>query len=256
MYGKHFASMYTGSMVGAGSHVFAVMGYCIAHADPKTHTVEMNPIVLATIIGDSLERIEEAIHVLCSPDHKSRTPDEDGRRLVQEGPYLYRLVNHARYREMQRKDDRREYMRRLMESRRVKAALLAEKANGMITGANPSVSVSGSCPLSLEGGAGGGGPVVKDSLMTGFDEFWAVYPKRKAKQDAIKAWKQTAKVRPPLDRVIKAVKEQMESPDWKKEAGKYIPHPATWLRAGRWDDEAEMDNPALDNIRPEFKGEF
>lgn len=68
--------------------------------------------------------------------------------------------------------------------------------------------------------------------MDGFDQFWAIYPKKIAKGDARKAWKQTEKIRPELTQIIKAIQEakkQWDNPQ-------FIPYPATWLRAERWDD--------------------
>jgi hypothetical protein len=69
-----------------------------------------------------------------------------------------------------------------------------------------------------------------------FDEFWALYPNKKAKQDAIKAW---GKIKPDealFSSIMDAVREQLQSEDWRKENGRFIPHPATWLNSGRWDD--------------------
>ena len=69
-----------------------------------------------------------------------------------------------------------------------------------------------------------------------FDEFWALYPNKKAKRDAIKAW---GKIKPDealFTRIMDAVREQLQSEDWRKENGRFIPHPATWLNSGRWED--------------------
>jgi hypothetical protein len=69
-----------------------------------------------------------------------------------------------------------------------------------------------------------------------FDEFWALYPHKKAKQDAIKAW---GKIKPDetlFSRIMDAVREQLQSEDWRKENGRFIPYPATWLNSGRWED--------------------
>jgi hypothetical protein len=35
-----------------------------------------------------------------------------------------------------------------------------------------------------------------------------------------------------------------------KDGGKYIPHPATWLRGERWDDELEVKLPNVHNDKP------
>lgn len=74
-----------------------------------------------------------------------------------------------------------------------------------------------------------------------FDEFWAVYPKKKAKEDARKAW---AKLKPNEDlgkAIIKAVEDAKKTDDWKKEKGKFIPYPATYLNGKRWEDEEGSD---------------
>jgi hypothetical protein len=110
MYGKWFASTYTGSMLGAGANVFAVWGWIIANCD-KTGTVEINPDLLANVIGEPVAAIESAIAYLVTPDRKSRSGAEEGRRLVPDGCYQYRVVNHAVYRNMQKEEDRREYNR-------------------------------------------------------------------------------------------------------------------------------------------------
>jgi hypothetical protein len=118
MYGKHFSTMYEGSMVGAGSHVFAVWGYCIANADPDAHTVRLNPKLLSSIIGDTEERINEAISYLSSPDKDSQCTDEEGRRLLNTSGMEYLVVSHCHYREIKNGHDRREYMRKYMKKRR------------------------------------------------------------------------------------------------------------------------------------------
>lgn len=109
MYGKFFASAFTGSMFGAGADVFAVWGYVIANA--VEGSVELNPPLLAAIIGTTPERIASAIDRLCEADLKSRNQTEQGRRLVPDGAFQYRVVNHAHYRAIRNEDDRRAYNR-------------------------------------------------------------------------------------------------------------------------------------------------
>ena len=70
-----------------------------------------------------------------------------------------------------------------------------------------------------------------------FDAFWLAYPKRIGKTAAYKAWGK-AKL-PALDVVLLAVEKQKKSKQWQADQGQYIPHPATWLNQGRWDDELE-----------------
>lgn len=75
-----------------------------------------------------------------------------------------------------------------------------------------------------------------------FDEFWSAYPKKKAKEAAKKAW---VKLKPDETlgkTIISAVLGSANTTDWKKENGKYIPYPATYLNGKRWEDERNDDN--------------
>jgi hypothetical protein len=74
-----------------------------------------------------------------------------------------------------------------------------------------------------------------------FDEFWKAYPRKIAKADARKAWEQTEKFRPKTEEVLKAVETAKKTEDWRKDGGKFIPYPATWLRGERWEDDYGID---------------
>ena len=69
--------------------------------------------------------------------------------------------------------------------------------------------------------------------MSEFDEFWRAYPRRVAKAEARKAWAQTESIRPPIGEVIAAIRRS--ATQWTDI--RFVPHPATWLRGERWDDE-------------------
>jgi len=72
-----------------------------------------------------------------------------------------------------------------------------------------------------------------------FDEFWAVYPKRRGKADAEKAWK-AGRCDQIADTIVGDVRErQRRDHQWLKDDGKFIPYPATYLRNQRWEDEYE-----------------
>lgn len=72
----------------------------------------------------------------------------------------------------------------------------------------------------------------------GFDAFWAAYPRKTAKPAAAKAY---ARLRPDdalQALILSAVARQSLSPQWTKDGGEFIPHPATWLNGRRWEDGA------------------
>lgn len=75
------------------------------------------------------------------------------------------------------------------------------------------------------------------SEPSSFDVFWQAYPKKEAKKDAATAF---AKLNPNpelLVVILAAIATKSASADWTKENGKYVPLPASWLRAERWTDE-------------------
>lgn len=109
MYGKHFESMYEGSMYGAGIAVFAVWGYVIAHT--KNSRVEINPRVLANTLGATAKEIEGALAVLMAPDAESRHKEHDGRRLLREGQFQYLVPSWSVYQQIRNEAERREYNR-------------------------------------------------------------------------------------------------------------------------------------------------
>jgi hypothetical protein len=87
----------------------------------------LNPKLLAFVLGGSEKDITAAIGFLCEKDGESRSHDEDGRRLMKEGEYQYRLVNWGKYDSMKNAVDQREYNR--MKQREYRARK-APKANG------------------------------------------------------------------------------------------------------------------------------
>ena len=82
-----------------------------------------------------------------------------------------------------------------------------------------------------------------------FEGFWRMYPVKKSKQAAIRAWDSLR----PDDRLLAvmghALQRQLASPEWQRklreEGGQGIPYPATWLNGRRWEDEAQPDRAAM-----------
>lgn len=83
--------------------------------------------------------------------------------------------------------------------------------------------------------------------MEDFEKFWAIWPRKVAKAEARKAWAQTDKIRPPLEKIIAAIRAQCQTEQWMRGNGQFIPHAATWLRGERWDDEVEVKLPGVVN---------
>ena len=74
-----------------------------------------------------------------------------------------------------------------------------------------------------------------------FDTFWDEYPNRKGKGKAREAFKKAIK-KTTLETMLEAVRRQKQGAQWKKDDGRFIPYPATWLNQERWDDEVDGGN--------------
>lgn len=86
-------------------------------------------------------------------------------------------------------------------------------------------------------------PISPDRVAL-FDRFWQAYPKKKAKAKARQAW---VKLKPDMELckiMAAALDQQKRSETWKREDGRFIPYPATWLNQRRWEDEPDKAAPA------------
>lgn len=85
-------------------------------------------------------------------------------------------------------------------------------------------------------------PKPPSSAPTGdalFPKFWKLYPNKKGKAAAEKAWAKL-KVNDELFALIaQGLAKQCVTSAWMKDGGQFIPHPATWLNGKRWEDEVE-----------------
>lgn len=120
-FGKLWECMFHGSMFGMGPTAFAVWTYIIAHAKPPG-TVEVNPKVVAAMIGCPAEDVEKVLQLFLQPDKQSRNQEHEGRRLLPCGPFTYQVTGWDKYQQMRNEEARREQNRqaqqRLREKRR------------------------------------------------------------------------------------------------------------------------------------------
>ena len=91
-----------------------------------------------------------------------------------------------------------------------------------------------------------------DAAEGRFDRFWEAYPKKAAKPAAHKAFRALKVSDPLLEIMLAAISRQSRSEGWRKERGKFIPYPATWLRNARWDDEADAGAQDDPGGRPDY----
>lgn len=84
----------------------------------------------------------------------------------------------------------------------------------------------------------------KESEKGEFETFWNAYPRRVGKKAAQKAF-HNAQDRPEIDDLLLSISRQRASPQWAKEGGQFIPHPATWLNRGQWADVPTETKPTV-----------
>lgn len=73
-----------------------------------------------------------------------------------------------------------------------------------------------------------------ESEGDGFDNFWYLYPNKQNKVRAHASWARIKTSEHPA--IMDGLRRWVSSEDWKKDNGQFIPHPASWLNAHRWED--------------------
>lgn len=200
--------MYHGSLATVGPWEALITFQQFLVLADRLGVVDMTPESIARITTVPLEIILKGIGVLETPDPRSRNPNEDGRRinrLAEHRDWGWQIVNHAHYRAIRSAEERRDYMREKMREQRAKDKAL---------------------PTPQE-----------------FEIFWAACPRKVGKGAAERAWRKVAPDEALTMAIVKAMTEQRACEQWRRDGGKFIPHPATWLNRKGWLDEpaAEVD---------------
>jgi len=82
-----------------------------------------------------------------------------------------------------------------------------------------------------------------------FDEFWSLYPRKISKATARKAWAKLSAEQQLM--AAKAIESHCQYWKAKETELEFIPYPATWLRAERWEDELVIE-PKKEKISKEW----
>lgn len=91
------------------------------------------------------------------------------------------------------------------------------------------------------------------SLDTMFDEWWAAYPRKQGKPDALKAFKATLKTTDITTLMIATRAYTLLNAGQEKS---YLKMPAGWLRSGRWADEDQVAYTPADAPAPRTVHKF
>lgn len=90
--------------------------------------------------------------------------------------------------------------------------------------------------------------ITKDKYTADFLSFYDLYPNKKEKKAAFKSWQKLNGTRPPIEKILKAIRDQI---NWREDADddEFRPewkHPATWINKGCWEDEFQKKEGNLD----------
>lgn len=101
MYGKIFDSIYKGTLYGQWEAIVTLQ-QLVTLCDSQG-VIDMTPQAIAATTSIPLNIINKGLKVLQDPDPFSRTPGEEGRRIVlidDHRPWGWFIVNHKKYRDM------------------------------------------------------------------------------------------------------------------------------------------------------------
>lgn len=121
MYGKLFATMYDGTLGTRGPWQALVTFQQLVILADRHGVVDMTSEAIARRTTIPIDIITKGLAMLEQPDPDSRSPDEDGRRIVRLSDtraWGWRIVNHGKYRAMRTQEERREYHRQYWHKRR------------------------------------------------------------------------------------------------------------------------------------------
>lgn len=222
--------MYKGTLYG---HWEAIVTFqqmiVLADADG---IVDMTPQAICAHTSIPIEIIEKGLRKLAEPDPFSRTPGEEGKRIVcidEHRPWGWQIVNYLKYKHLKDSDEVRE-------QNRVRAQRYRDKRNAASRCVTPSNTESRHTDIDTD--------KRKTLPPSGaFLRFWSSWPKSERKHSQGKCWDLWR--RKDFDQIAPAILEHVEaqksSDGWR---GGFIPAPMTYLNQRRWEG-TEPSAPAL-----------
>jgi hypothetical protein len=79
------------------------------------------------------------------------------------------------------------------------------------------------------------GPTPRKLVEANFEEWWKLYPRKVGKGAARKSFIKASKLTDHTT-LMQSVRDHLNSEQWTKDGGQFIPYPATWLNQERWED--------------------
>ncbi len=246
MYGKIFPDIFDSTLMadGGGDAVYIFMSLIVLK--DQDGAVRIDGRVLSKRLDLPQDRFDRAMAVLLAPDPDSNLPDMQGMRVVPlsevdfpQGNRGYFVVNHEYYREKGGAVDKREQGAKRQQKWRDRSVT----NNAAVTPRNAtSVHTDTDTDTDKEKRRQGAS---NRRTSARFEEFWKRYPVKKEKRGAREVWKSRG-LDGKADEIMQAVDTfQISDSQWLQG---YIPHPTTFLRGERWEDEIKTATPASKDL--------
>jgi uncharacterized protein YdaU (DUF1376 family) len=211
-------------------------------------------------IGMSNEEVGQYIRLLCMQHQKGHLSEEMVKEIVPNWSDAYALLckftvdkkkcifNERLEEEIKKREEYKKSrasnalrgweMRRMVKKDSLNAHAMhmqsTSNAYGMHSvNENINTILSNKCE-DKQGGAGGG------NGADCFEKFWEVYPRKQKEILAQQAWCEITELQAPaelLSKCLAALEWQVRSDDWKRDKGKWIPIPSSYLRNGQYNDK-------------------
>lgn len=230
MYAKVFASLWQGTLYG---HTDAqlVFIFLLAHADADGN-VRCVTEAIAGPTGLDIDRVRAALTLLEGPDSASGSDTDDGRRLERIGNAdRWQIVNYQRYRSLKDADTVRAQTNERVRKHRLKRSVTLGNAPKRQEEVEVEVEVDKSTP-SVKSTASEN---VKEAKIAFIQGFWPKYPRKVAKQAALKSFLSKCKSEKDFQDIMEGLEWYLQR-EWSNRDIEKIPHPSTWLNQERYRD--------------------
>ena len=240
MYGKIHTELFDSSLMADGGWLPSYVFMCMVTLSDKEGWLLHDPRTLYRRIGlqederVSFNEFMDAVEYLEQTDDMSNLPAHDGRRIIPvsqmesaQGNRGWFVVNKIHYRDKggsleQRRAQDAERQRRLRERKNNDLEETPPECHVTVTQRHGE-SAHTDTDTDTD---------TKKERSLGFEEFWAVYPKKRKKKTAFEIWKRK---NPDVSVLIADVRARIAGDkQWLKG---FIPDPTTYLNGERWNDD-------------------
>lgn len=224
MYAKVFAQIYDGTLCTKGPWQAMVTFQQMLILADQEGNVDMTASAISRRTTIPLDIINLGIQELLLPDAESRTPTEEGRRIVplsESRSWGWHIVNYKHYRALKREEDRRDYHRDYWHKR---------KANEL----NNSTTTQHTQPNQPIAEAKAEAKTISPKSAR-FAEFWQTWPsteRRTRKAECEKKWKAKG-LDAIADQILAHVVTCKGTRKWQDG---FEPAPMTYLNGRMWED--------------------